>query len=89
MKLSKMQPGGEKYREIEWMRQGGVWVTQATLFEVGAGFIPARISHRADLRAGINSLSRPLREKNIIQTGRCRIMFLQILTGHDLFVDLK
>jgi hypothetical protein len=31
MEISKMQPSGEKYREIEWMRQGRVRVTQSTL----------------------------------------------------------
>jgi hypothetical protein len=54
MKLSKMQPGGEKYREIVWMRQAGVWLTPAILFEVGAGFIPALEPARIVLRAGIN-----------------------------------
>jgi hypothetical protein len=31
MEISKMQPDGEKYREIEWMRQGRVRVTQSIL----------------------------------------------------------
>lgn len=31
MEISKMQPSGEKYREIEWMRQDRVRVTQSTL----------------------------------------------------------
>lgn len=31
MEISKMQPDGKKYRELEWMRQGRVWLTPATL----------------------------------------------------------
>jgi hypothetical protein len=54
-------------------------------FDVGAGFIPARSSIRACLRAGINPAPT---KKKFNQTKKRHMMFWQLLSGHYLVVIL-